>query len=254
MKRLQKPFLGAALIAALAVGGALGPSLFSAGAATPATTATTTPSTSGTFTSNEDATHENAESAAREAAENNGTATFGRDGDHGSNEDATHEAGESAAREAAEDNGTASFGHDESRGSNDDATHEAGESAARGCRGRPEKLHHALDDAVDRPVDGRDVRPPRPRRRSAQVSSKLARGGVLPVLRRAPGRHEAAALGAAASLFRPLVRQRGGARRPHRRARPVPGGCLPADAGARRPRGWRRAGRGRRAGSRPRPS
>jgi hypothetical protein len=92
MKRMRSLVLGPALVAAVGIGGALAPNLFSAGAATtPSTTTGTT--TTGTVKSNEDATHEAGESAAREAAENNGTATFGHGGASGSNEDATHEAG-----------------------------------------------------------------------------------------------------------------------------------------------------------------
>ena len=69
--------LGAA--ACLIVGGALGGGLLDAGAATSkgSSTVTNGPSQG----SNEDPAHEKGESAAREAAEENGTATFGRHGD-----------------------------------------------------------------------------------------------------------------------------------------------------------------------------
>jgi hypothetical protein len=94
-----------ALVTAAAIGGAFGPSLFGAGAATStSTTSTTTTGTSaGTLKSNENPSHEAGESAAREAAENNGTAGFPHGGR--SNESASHEAGENAAREAAENGG-----------------------------------------------------------------------------------------------------------------------------------------------------
>jgi hypothetical protein len=98
MRRMRGMILGPALLAA-GVGGALAPNLFSAGAATPATTTGTT------LTSNETTTHESGESAVREAAENNGTATYGDHGS-GSNEDATHESSDSTTREQAEDSGT----------------------------------------------------------------------------------------------------------------------------------------------------
>jgi hypothetical protein len=106
---VRKPVATAAVIAAFIAGGAAGAMLLgTASAATPSPSpgaTTTTPGTRG-FHSNEDPAHEKGESAAREAAENNGTATYGR-GHGGSTEDKTHEAGESAAREAAENSGTA---------------------------------------------------------------------------------------------------------------------------------------------------
>jgi hypothetical protein len=77
---MQMLLLGVALVVALGVGAALGPSLFGANAATSSTTATSstaTSSTAATVKSNEATAHEKGESAAREAAENNGTATFG---------------------------------------------------------------------------------------------------------------------------------------------------------------------------------
>jgi hypothetical protein len=97
---MRKLLLGAALVAAMAIGGALGPSLIGAGAATTSTT-------TGAFEYNENTSHESSEDAARETAEDNGTATFGDGGSFRPNEDATHEAGESKAREAEEDAGTA---------------------------------------------------------------------------------------------------------------------------------------------------
>ena len=105
MKRMRGLVLAPALVA-VGVGSALAPNLFSAGAATPATTTGAT--TTAAITSNETAAHETGESAAREAAENNGTATFGDHGS-GSNEDPAHEDSESAAREAAENDGTATL-------------------------------------------------------------------------------------------------------------------------------------------------
>jgi hypothetical protein len=109
MRRMRSLVLAPALLAAAVVGGAVAPNLFSAGAATPATSTGATGAT-GAFKSNEEATHEAGESAAREQAENNGTATFGHhEGASGSNEDAAHEAGESAAREQAENDGTATL-------------------------------------------------------------------------------------------------------------------------------------------------
>ena len=84
MTRVHKLVLGALIVVAAAVGGALAPGLFGAGAATGTTTTATTTSTSPGRSSNEDANHDSGESAAREAAEDNGTATFGHDGDgHG---------------------------------------------------------------------------------------------------------------------------------------------------------------------------
>ena len=71
MRRTQKLFFLEALVAAMAIGGALGPSLFGAGAATGTSTTGATTNSTGTFKSNQDATHESGESAAREAAESN---------------------------------------------------------------------------------------------------------------------------------------------------------------------------------------
>jgi hypothetical protein len=105
MTRMRKPLLGAGLVAAMAVGGAFAPSLFSAGAATTTQTATTAAPTA-THKSNEATSHETSEDPTRESAENNGTATFGDGGGSGSNEATSHESGEGAAREAGEKNGT----------------------------------------------------------------------------------------------------------------------------------------------------
>lgn len=85
MNRMRNTLVGAGLVGAMALGGAIGPVLFSAGSAGAATSSTATPTTtstaaapaSGQFHSNESASHEQGESAAREAAENNGTATYG---------------------------------------------------------------------------------------------------------------------------------------------------------------------------------
>jgi hypothetical protein len=98
MRRVHKFILGALIVVAAAVGGALAPDLFGAGAAT-GTTSTTTTTSASPGRSNEEANHESGESAAREAAEDNGTATFGHHGDgHGT---AAHEDAEKSVTGAA---------------------------------------------------------------------------------------------------------------------------------------------------------
>jgi hypothetical protein len=96
-----------AAAACLVVGGAVGSGLLNAGAATTGKGSSPTGSAR-PHGSNEDPAHETTEDAAREAAEDNGTATYGRHRDHGgfhSNEDPAHESSESAGREAQESPG-----------------------------------------------------------------------------------------------------------------------------------------------------
>src|SRR3954451_3548537 len=100
MTRVHKFVLGALIVVAAAVGGALAPDLFGAGAATGTTSTTTTTSASPGRSSNEDANHESGESAAREVAEDNGTATFGHDG-HGHGTGAHEDAEKSVTGAAA---------------------------------------------------------------------------------------------------------------------------------------------------------
>jgi hypothetical protein len=113
MNRTQSLLFGAALVAAMFVGGVVGAAALAR--STPVSAAQTAASPSpGQFKSNEDATHEKAESAAQEAAENSGTFRPGGPGGPGgpftgqSNETSSHEAGESATREAAENAAKAS--------------------------------------------------------------------------------------------------------------------------------------------------
>jgi hypothetical protein len=114
--RAQRSFLGgggAGLVLGLthiSSAATTDPSTTIAGTAPAAATggASVTPATV-TPKSNEDPTHEAGEDAAREAAENAGTAGFGRHGG-ASNEDATHEANEDPAREAAENAAQAANG------------------------------------------------------------------------------------------------------------------------------------------------
>jgi hypothetical protein len=111
MSTFRKAGIAVAMGGLVVAGSAVGGGLMSAGAAT-TPPAGTSGSNLGAFHSNENATHEGSESAAREAAEDNGTAGFGRAGGPGRgafhpNEDKAHEASESAAREQAENDGTA---------------------------------------------------------------------------------------------------------------------------------------------------
>jgi hypothetical protein len=111
MNMFRKAGIAAAMGGLVVAGSAVGGGLMSAGAAT-TPPAGTSGSNLGAFHPNEDKAHEASESAAREAAEDNGTADFGRGGRPGGgafhpNEDKPHEASESAAREQAEDDGTA---------------------------------------------------------------------------------------------------------------------------------------------------
>lgn len=112
MNRTQSLVFGAALVAAMFVGGVVGAAALAR--STPVSAAQTAASPSpGQFKSNEDPTHEKGESAAQEAAENSGTFHPGPGGPGGpftgqSNETPSHEAGESAAREAAENAAKAS--------------------------------------------------------------------------------------------------------------------------------------------------
>ena len=102
MKKTDTLVFASVVAAAMIFGGVVGATVLSRSTITPALAAWTAASPSPTPKSNEDATHEKGETAAQEAAENNGTAHFGRPGAGPSNEDPAHEATESAAREAAE--------------------------------------------------------------------------------------------------------------------------------------------------------
>ena len=113
MHRTQSLIFGAAVVAAMFVGGVIGAAALArstnvSAAQNVATAASPTP-----FKSNEATAHETAEPAAQETAENNGT--FKPAGGEGhvpgqSNEKSAHETGESAAREAAENAAKASPG------------------------------------------------------------------------------------------------------------------------------------------------
>jgi hypothetical protein len=110
MNRTQSLVFGAAVVAAMFVGGVVGAAALARSMPVSAAQTAASPSP-GQFKSNEDATHEKGESAAQEAAENSGT--FHPGGPGGpfagqSNETSSHEAGESAAREAAENAAKAS--------------------------------------------------------------------------------------------------------------------------------------------------
>jgi hypothetical protein len=107
MNRTQSLVFGAAVVAAMFVGGVVGAAALARSQPVSAAQTAASPSP-GQFKSNEDATHEKGESAAQEAAENSGTFRPGGPGAGQSNETASHEAGESAAREAAENAAKAS--------------------------------------------------------------------------------------------------------------------------------------------------
>lgn len=109
MNRTQSLVFGAAIVAAMFVGGVVGAAALARSQPVSAAQTAASPSP-GQFKSNEDATHEKGESAAQEAAENSGTFHPGGPGGPGgqSNETSSHEAGESAAREAAENAAKAS--------------------------------------------------------------------------------------------------------------------------------------------------
>lgn len=104
VNRIHTLAFGAAVVAAMFVGGVVGAAALAR--STPVSAAQTAASPSPSqFKSNEDPTHEKGESAAQETAENSGT--FHPGGPGGpfagqSNETSSHETGESAAREAAE--------------------------------------------------------------------------------------------------------------------------------------------------------
>jgi hypothetical protein len=110
MHRTRRAALTIAAAACLIVGAAFGGSVLTAGAANSGSPSGG-PGTKA-HGSNEATAHEAGESAQREAAEDNGTAGYGRPpGDENGafvpNENATHESGESADREAAEGAGHA---------------------------------------------------------------------------------------------------------------------------------------------------
>ncbi|MEO8744140.1 MAG: hypothetical protein ABI334_01530 [Candidatus Dormiibacterota bacterium] len=108
MNRTHTLVFGAALVAAMFVGGVIGATALARSTTVNAAVSAASPSP-GAFKSNEDATHEKGESAAQETAENNGTFHPGGPGGGGTpNETAAHEAGETAAREAAENAAKAS--------------------------------------------------------------------------------------------------------------------------------------------------
>jgi hypothetical protein len=115
MNRTHSLVFGAALVAAMFVGGVVGAAALARSTTVSAAQTAASPSP-GQFKSNEDPTHEKGESAAQEAAENSGTFHPGPGGPGGpggpftgqSNETPSHEAGESAAREAAENAAKAS--------------------------------------------------------------------------------------------------------------------------------------------------
>jgi hypothetical protein len=109
MNKIHSLVFGAAVVAAMFVGGVVGAAALARSLPVSAAQTAASPSP-GQFKSNEDPTHEKGESAAQEAAENSGTFHPGGPGglNGQSNETPSHEAGESAAREAAENAAKAS--------------------------------------------------------------------------------------------------------------------------------------------------